>query len=1399
MPRRYLFGPVTPAFAEQNLARHRRDATCLAFDPSGAAGLRVEPGDTWDSLRARLPAGWQPDFVVLDLHYTTVPAGLWSAPVPLVGLAADWPLLWHHDRRCLRRCDLVLTDTAGVQALAREGIAYARAANLFGCERACLTELPADTPRDIDVLFAGSLHPAIQRERLPWLARLARLGERWRVVVRTNVYGDEYRALLRRARVVFNRSIRGECNLRAFEAVAAGALLFQEAGNLEVPALLRDRQHHVAYTDEDLEQLLDHYLTHEDERRAIADAARALAGRYSFERLWDDHLELIEQEWPGMVERAARRPSEEPPAALLGRTWQMLSSNDRNDPALVADLQAALAARPRSVALHNALGLAVTLRAPRREWAAPPAARQAAEHFRRAWECDPTHAVAGLNLAEALALCGQRAEAAGQARRVLALLDWHPDLAPPVLESGHFPPGFDHFRVEWERAAWANAGRPAAEVRDKRALLRWRLHALLTQLTGDLAHAAEAALLRPDLPPSQALLGSTLARLGRPAEAAAHLRQALADNPFDRETARGLFNALGSAGQGVEQERLVRERRLLARAAPQVVPVEDWFAPAPPVARTADPAGPRESAAVVWEGAQLLLHSYAQVNRELCRRLIDRGHDLLLLPTGAGEGETPAVATPGSLTERFHRPLARPADVHVRNQWPPRFDPPPAGRWVMMLFWEFGSPPRDWVEPLQSDVDEVWVPTRYVRRCLVQAGVPAERVQVVPLGVDPSRFRPQAPPLPLRTRKRFKFLFVGGTIHRKGINVLLDAYARAFTAADDVCLVVKDLGAGSFYRGQTAERRIAEHQARAGAAEVEYLNRPLTEEELAGLYTACDCLAHPYRGEGFGLPIAEAMACGLPAIVTGYGAALDFCDEATAYLLPARVQRFAAKRVGDLETVDHPWLAEPDPDALRHLLRHVVEHPEEARAKGRAASAHVHDHLTWDQAADVVEWRLRELRRQPARRLHRGPVQAPGPAPAARPRVSLCLIVRNEEGTLERCLRSAADLVDETVVVDTGSADGTREVARRCGAKVFDFAWVDSFAAARNESIRRAGGDWIFWLDADEWLGEDNRRRLRELFARLRDENAAYVMRQQSLARDANGSAMAVDQVRLFRNHPDLRWQYRVHEQILLAIRRAGHEVRWTDVAITHGGYQDAALSQRKLERNVRLLERQRDEGPDDPITLYNLGSAYQQLGRLEESLRLLGRSLEVVPADYSIRPKLYALLARGQQRLGRRADALATCRAGLALFPEDVELLFLEGVLLEEEGDATGAEASWRRLLALPRRQEFASRDAGLASYRVRQQLGRLYLGQGRSAEAEEQWRAAVRECPGFTPAWQELAELYLAERRWPALEEVVRHLGAGPSAGRALREVLALAPDHAEARQNLQAILTKLLSPKR
>src|SRR5439155_351098 len=128
----------------------------------------------------------------------------------------------------------------------------------------------------------------------------------------------------------------------------------------------------------------------------------------------------------------------------------------------------------------------------------------------------------------------------------------------------------------------------------------------------------------------------------------------------------------------------------------------------------------------------------------------------------------------------------------------------------------------------------------------------------------------------------------------------------------------------------------------------------------------------------------------------------------------------------NMDTVDHPYLAQPDPDMLRYLLGHVVEHREEAKEKGRLAQAFIRARFTWDHSVAAAELRLTEvckrpiqrnsLRYEPAGELT--PTQRRGPG---RPRVSLAMIVRNEEHNLPACLKSVADLVDEIIIIDTGS------------------------------------------------------------------------------------------------------------------------------------------------------------------------------------------------------------------------------------------------------------------------------------------------------------------------------------------------------------------------------------------
>lgn len=376
---------------------------------------------------------------------------------------------------------------------------------------------------------------------------------------------------------------------------------------------------------------------------------------------------------------------------------------------------------------------------------------------------------------------------------------------------------------------------------------------------------------------------------------------------------------------------------------------------------------------VLWQGPLMARSSLALVNRELCARLSERA-GCRLSPVPLDGAPEPRVCRPALRRRVESIPQARrdaSCDVLVRHFWPPDFSRPAnARKLVVMQPWEFGRIPEKWIDPIRRNVDEIWVYSRHVFESYVDAGVPPEKVWLTPLGVDQELFTPEGPALPLKTARSFRFLFVGGTIWRKGIDVLLRAYEAAFKASDDVCLVIKDMGMNSFYKGQCATERIREFQSRAGTPEILYLTEDMGEEDIARLYRACHCLVHPYRGEGFGLPVAEAAASGLPVIVTRGGATDDFIPASLGYFIPSRP---VGVRLDEFNL--NGWVLEPDAQALAELMARVRSRAEERRERaGRMRNAV--SRLSWEAAALAVELRIRALTRRTA------PKSAPLPEPA---------------------------------------------------------------------------------------------------------------------------------------------------------------------------------------------------------------------------------------------------------------------------------------------------------------------------------------------------------------------------------------------------------------------------------
>jgi len=386
----------------------------------------------------------------------------------------------------------------------------------------------------------------------------------------------------------------------------------------------------------------------------------------------------------------------------------------------------------------------------------------------------------------------------------------------------------------------------------------------------------------------------------------------------------------------------------------------------------------------------------------------------------------------------------------------------------------------------------------------------------------------------------------------------------------------------------------------------------------------------------------------------------------------------------------------------------------------------------------------REFARQvdEGRTLKKGPPRRSTTSPA---KCSLTMIVRDEEKNLPSCLGSVRGLFDEIVVVDTGSTDRTKEIALEFGANVFDFVWVDNFAAARNEALARATGDYAFWLDADDVIDPGQRDKLRAILGGLSGEDeAAYVVRCAcDPSPDGTGGETVVDHIRLFPLRDDVRWTYRVHEQILPALRRAKIPVRWTDLIVRHTGYTDPALRARKLDRDTKILLRELEDRPDDPFVLFNLGSIAVERKDWKSALGFLKRSLAGSAPTDSITRKLFAQIARVHQMMGDSRKALQTCAEGLKLDPEDAELWFRKGVVHRHRGESTEAESCWGRILSLKRPDQFCSVDQGIYGHLTRRNLAALAAERGDHAGAEKLWAEVLAECPGDREALMKLERL--------------------------------------------------------
>lgn len=363
---------------------------------------------------------------------------------------------------------------------------------------------------------------------------------------------------------------------------------------------------------------------------------------------------------------------------------------------------------------------------------------------------------------------------------------------------------------------------------------------------------------------------------------------------------------------------------------------------------------------VNWEGSLFIHHSLGMVNRELlCELSGDPLLDIRHIPYEA-DTFTPDTSSRFYPLTKLPKTAHTNPDIHIRHKWPPDFERPACDKFILMQPWEYGSLPVDWIGAMRDTADEIWVYTRYLKTCYERSGIPASKIKVLPLGIDPLLFNPHAQPIDsikATIGASYCFLYNGGVTPRKGTDILVNAFLNEFGANEPVCLLIKD----SDIYGKGMAARIKDLSSRNDIARIIYLCENIPHEQLAGLYRSADCYVHPYRAEGYGLPIVEAMACGLPAIVTGGGACLDYVDPESGYFVKCSLETMKVKKVGDLDTVDYPFWLIPDTDHLQAVLRYVFSNQEKAQLRGLSAGNTIRTYHTWTHAAQSVAERMKTL------------------------------------------------------------------------------------------------------------------------------------------------------------------------------------------------------------------------------------------------------------------------------------------------------------------------------------------------------------------------------------------------------------------------------------------------------
>lgn len=385
--------------------------------------------------------------------------------------------------------------------------------------------------------------------------------------------------------------------------------------------------------------------------------------------------------------------------------------------------------------------------------------------------------------------------------------------------------------------------------------------------------------------------------------------------------------------------------------------------------------------------------------------------------------------------------------------------------------------------------------------------------------------------------------------------------------------------------------------------------------------------------------------------------------------------------------------------------------------------------------------------------------------------LALCMIVKNEESVLSHCLESVGGLIDEIILVDTGSDDKTVEIGRRFGARIFFKPWENDFSRARNVSLEKANSDWILVLDADEIISQKDHHNIRNL---IKDPHyLGFALEPRTYGNNPNyrnwiqntgayreekeyAGYVPSPHIRLFRNDDRIRFANPVHELVEPSFTRHGLPYLNTSIPIHHyGKVREPARLEEKARLYLKIGKKKAAADPGNPKALSELGAQYLELKAYPEAVSIFQQLEALKPDDPDIQADLGAALLRQ----GKFEAAEAALQKAVSLFPDHIDALFNLGAVFLKQGRYVEAELVFSHILE--------SQPAHGNAYAA---LGSVYLCSNRIEEAVPILLNAIRLNPGDADAHSNLAWAFI-------------RLGFSEHALAYGRKAIDLDPEHANA----------------